>query len=508
LAEWERELADRPVHFFHLIQGENSVQAVDFQKHYRSEAGYLLDTDYAVAKAYKAMGWPTYVCVDAEGKISGRWLGLGDKNGPEARKTLEAALAKATGGPPKGAFCTGTICVLPSDKDNLESEATMAADQRGRAHLVFVRQRGSGGDLLHRTWDAQKWSDPQPITRVAADHYSPSLCQDAKDGLWLVWCSNQAASGKYDVWAVRYDGEHWAAPMQVTQSNDDAAHPRAAVDSQGNLWVTYYRWIPWRHGLSRDREIFVRRYDGKTWSDETQVSPTDVPRYEDHTDPSIAADGQGNAWVAWVWDTHPEKNWAYAPTFGQTVFARRLRADGELQPLEMVAVRAASMRAAKNQPTWAFAPELTCRQDQPWFLFAAHEPNGGAHAALLTARSAAKEYPAPTRLGTDPKLICTPRFVEDRDGKLYAIWSAPVAGHFAVKLAALGAGGQWGEERVVWQEDGKAGQSPAADLRFPVGAFDANHRLHLAAVRISLGGAPGEEQAKNEVAVKEIDVTK
>lgn len=491
LVDLEHKYADKPVHFFHVLVGENSVQAVDFKKHYRSEAGYLLDTNYKVAKSYEAMSWPMYVIVDAEGNLAGRWQSLTKKKDRAAIvDALEGALKGAKGGPPKGAFCTADTCVAPSAADAQETQPTLRADAAGRVHLVYVRERGATGELYHRIHDAGKWSEPQRITKTAADHYAPALCDDRQGGLWLVWCSNEAASGKYDVWAQHFDGQKWSSAQAVTTCDDDAAHPRAAVDSAGRLWVTYYRWIPWSTGLSRDREVFVRRYDGTNWTDEIQLSPKDVPIHEDHTDPSIVADGRGNVWVAWVWDTHPQRNWPYPATFGQTMFARSIDARGELGPLEMVAVRAPSAKAAMQNPSWVFAPELVCRDDQPWFLAAGHTlGDGGAgteHAAYVTYRKGAGEYPAPRRLGGDFTLVCTPRFVEDRGGHLAALWSAPTGDHHVVKLARLGDDGQWGDEQTAWTE-------PGAELRFPVGAFDAKGTLVLAATKITAG--------KNEIAV-------
>lgn len=491
LVELERTYADRPVHFFHVVVGENAAQALDFQKHYRSEAGFLLDTNYRVAKSYEALSWPTYVIVDAAGNLAGRWQGLAQKKNRNAIvDVLEGALKDAQGGPPKGAFCTADTCFAPSAADAQETQPVLRADAAGRVHLVYVRERGATGELHHRIYADGRWSEPQRITKTAADHYAPALCGDRQGGLWLVWCSNEAASGKYDVWAQHFDGHKWSSAQAVTACNDDAAHPRAAVDSAGRLWVTYYRWIPWSPGLTRDREVFVRRHDGRGWSDEIQISPTDVPIHEDHTDPSIVADERGNVWVAWVWDTHPNNDWPYPATFGQAMFARSIDVRGEIGPVEMVAVRAPSAKAATKNPHWVFAPELVCREDQPWFLASGHTLGDGRHgvehAAYVTYREGKGEYPAPRRLGGDFTLVCTPRFVEDRDGHLAALWSAPTGRHYVVKVTRLGDDGQWGDERTVWME-------PEADLRFPVGAFDAKGTLVLAATHVKAG--------KNAIAV-------
>lgn len=486
MAEWERRYADKPVHFFHVLCGENPVQALDYKKHYRLDAPHLLDTTYAVSNSYKAGSWPTSVLVDAEGNLAGRWPGalLDEKNRPAMAKTLDDVLTRAKGGPPKGAYCSGTTCFVRSAQHTFEQQPTLTADGHGRLHLVFVRDTGGSGDLFHQVYDGKQWSEPARITRSAADDYSPFVCRDgpdAPDAVRLVWCSNRAASGKYDVWTRRFDGATWSAPEAVTQTDDDAAHPRATVDARGNFWVTYYRWIRWANGQSRDREIFVRYHDGTKWSDELQLSPTDVPAYEDHADPSVAADAGGNVWVAWAWDTHPEaESWPFAPTFGSTIFARQLRAGQPPSRLQMVAMRAQSIQAAMNNPTWAFLPEVYCRGDQPWFVFESHSPESPNHACTVTRYEPDQGFPAPERLGLNATFVCTTRLVEDRTGRLVALWSAPAGEHFAVHLAILDRTGQWGDEKTVWAD-------PKADVRFPTAAFDADNRLWVAAVQTTLG---------------------
>ena len=55
---------------------------------------------------------------------------------------------------------------------------------------------------------------------------------------------------------------------------------------------------------SRDKEVYLRRFENGEWSREVQISPKDVPAYEDHTDPTVSAYRDGVI-VAWSWDFHP-----------------------------------------------------------------------------------------------------------------------------------------------------------------------------------------------------------
>lgn len=491
MAELERKYADRPVHFFHVTCGENPIQALDFRKHYRSEAAHLLDTDYRVSDAFRAGSWPTTVLVDPEGRIAGRWLGVTEEGKwVDALAKLDACLERADGGPPKGSYCLDGKCYVRRAGSAWENEPALAADGAGNLHLVYTREVGGCGDLFERTLTGDTWSEPARITTSAGDDYAPALCHDGERGLRLVWCSNRGPSGKYDIWTCRWDGSAWSPAEQVSKTDDDAARPRCVVDAQGNFWVTYYRWMAWGPRRSRDREVFVRYHDGRAWSAELQISPTDVPRYEDHADPAIAADGAGNVWVAWAWDTHPEEGkWAYDPTFGSAVFARQLRANQPMSQVQLVGMRAPSIAAAKRSAQWAFAPEVMCRSDVPWFAFAAHAP-GGEHACAITRYEVGSGFPAPERLGINSSFVCTPRLISDPAGGLVAIWSAKLSANDTVQLARLDASGSWSPGRVVWSD-------PEASLWLPVGAFDAAGRLWLAAVRT----AP----SVCEVVVKRVD---
>jgi hypothetical protein len=91
--------------------------------------------------------------------------------------------------------------------------------------------------------------------------------------------------------------------VRLTDSGDDAMHARMACDDKGHVWAAYYKW----HKMgkySRDKEVYIRKLENGQWSNEIRISPTDVPQYEDHSEPSISAYGSGVA-IAWSCDFYP-----------------------------------------------------------------------------------------------------------------------------------------------------------------------------------------------------------
>ena len=127
---------------------------------------------------------------------------------------------------------------------------------------------------------------------------------------------------------------------------------RMAMDAPGTLWITYYKWQKNAQGISRDKEIFVRTLKNETLSKELRVSPTDVPSYEDHTDPAIALVGDKTL-VSWSWDYHRPRGYTQEPE-SPTIFLRTVDADLTLgkpfhasgRSIDMVPVLAAQGKVA------------------------------------------------------------------------------------------------------------------------------------------------------------------
>jgi hypothetical protein len=110
---------------------------------------------------------------------------------------------------------------------------------------------------------------------------------------------------------------------QLSFSDDDAMSPKIAAGPGGQVTVTYYEWA-WLWGSSRDRNIFARTYDPaqRAWGPEVEVSPH-VSEVEDHTDPDVAFDRQGNPCIVWSYDYHPHLYKKPLDAAQPTIFAAR-----------------------------------------------------------------------------------------------------------------------------------------------------------------------------------------
>jgi hypothetical protein len=197
----------------------------------------------------------------------------------------------------------------------VESRPSLFFDGKGDLQLLYVEGDAHGHRIRVRGVE-KPISSTDAFDAVAA-------------GRFVFWVG-LAASGKYDVFAKRWpDGK----PVNLTDSDDDAMDPAATIAADGSVWVAYTRWRK-MGTVSRDKEVYARRFDGKSWSAEIRLSPDDVPVYEDHTDPAIAPDGKDGVAVAWAWDMHRMRDPKYARyqtsyhAEAPTIFGRRATASG------------------------------------------------------------------------------------------------------------------------------------------------------------------------------------
>ena len=157
--------------------------------------------------------------------------------------------------------------------------------------------------------------------------------------LWVVW--SQQAAGNFDIYARAFDEERnsWLETTRLSSHPFPDINHAVAADSKGRLWVVWQGF----HGDNSD--VFLRYYDGKTWSKEIssdagsgqrlgargggrspgqsshcvgylperklrrlhadvrrrrigpEMAVTDTPRFEAHA--SIAIDSSDRVWVAW-----------------------------------------------------------------------------------------------------------------------------------------------------------------------------------------------------------------
>lgn len=293
-----------------------------------------MDPDQAFEQPYNPKGyWPSLMLVGPDGKVKFQRTNLVDRE-PQLIALLKKAEATRPHISPK---LVDGIAYMPGTLERSgESQAaqprerftSLAAGPDGKVYLVLTSCRASNSDILLRIWDGQAWSNDIPVAATDADEYDGTVLAGKNGDVWICWTSN-AQDDMYNIYVTELQSVLTGVqPIRVTDAPDDAMHGRMACDAQDGLWITYYQWQKHRADISRDKEVYVRCLRGTSLSKAIQISPTDVPWYEDHTDPAIIPVDNGMM-VCWSWDYHRPKGYT-EEALSPSIFARMI--DDRLVP--------------------------------------------------------------------------------------------------------------------------------------------------------------------------------
>lgn len=385
--------------------------------------------------------------VDKAGRVV--WKGASSVN--KERRTIERLLNEMAQG--AGAVQTvemESVSYMPATLEQsgeLEKSrrrdrfTSLACGRDGKVYVVFTSNRNGNSDVFIRAYDGNSWSEDTGVADSNADEFDGTVLVDKQDRVWVCWTSN-AESARYNIFCRSFtDLSDSNLPVQVTRSRDDAMHGRMACDDKGGVWVSYYQWHRMR-GRSRDKEVYVRRWDGQRWSAEIQVSPTDVPDYEDHCDPAIAGYEDGVI-VAWSWDFHQPEG--YTKQAEQpTVFLRRVSSDLNLS-------RAAAVSGRGIDMTPAVAVGADKRIWVAWDSLGGREKAVCLKEASLGADGGTEEIRKP---GGRVVNVCSPCFAAGANDVVTLVWSQTSDGkRWVLRRADFEAArNRWSDAKAVESE--------------------------------------------------------
>jgi peroxiredoxin len=446
-----------------VVALDNELASLDFQKHYRLNCVQLLDTNRKFEYSLNnRRGWTFLVLVDAQGKPVYKANSPKEDDYKAIYKRLKsapvAAEVKTTlqNGIP---YMPATIERNTKQADvRNERFASIAADTHGNIYTVFTVSDDNSSDVFMRYYDGAKQSEDIPISSTDADEYDATVLVDNNGKVWISWCSN-AKGGRYNIFIAQLDhSQRPLIPYQLTKSDDDAMHPRMACDKQGNLWVTYYKWKK-RNGRSRDKEVYIQKLSRDRWTEEIQVSPTDVPWYEDHTEPAIASYKDG-VMVAWSWDFHPpiQGYSKYATT--PTIFMRPI--DSQMKPGKIIS--ASEKKIDVTPAIFTSNNHVLCTWD-----------SAGRNKNLSLAYVDPNKDTAPKSIQKQPDVsnVCSPCIAGSKDGRVSVVWSENGNGnHWVLKHAYYHLDSQrWTSGDVIVNK---------GNPRFPSAAYDSAGKLWIA----------------------------
>jgi len=375
-----------------------------------------MDFDYSVSRAYHAQGWPTFVVIDAEGVI--RFHGFdSDHDLREVRRCL-SDLLKAKPAGVKTAVSSQGIAYLPevqaARQARQDRSPRLCFDPAGNPLVVFCSNRGGTNSVYLRRYDQQgRQVNEERLSPAEVESYAPDCVTDSSGALWVTWC---AWTGPYyDIFVhCCREGEE-PVTERLTKSDDDAMAPKIAAGPGGLLTVAYYEWaMLW--GSSRDRNIFARRFDPArhAWDAAREISPHS-PEVEDHTDPDVVMDPQGNNWVVWSYDYHSQLYKKPVDAEQPTIFAARV-ASNTVSPPTLVGATGQFRNAIDLFPSAALDS-----QGVLWCAWDCSEPNRCIRLARLNM--ADNTFKAITVFGERGETCSTPELSPASGERLLLAWS-------------------------------------------------------------------------------------
>ena len=162
----------------------------------------------------------------------------------------------------------------------------VAEDSEGRIWVVWSERTDEDWDLYARTFDGQKWTPRQKLTRGSHPNIFHRLVADPTGALHLVWIGYQ--DGQSHVLLSTLRGSEWSKPAEI--SGPSAWMPDAASDSAGNLYIA---WDSYRTG---NYDIFLRKVNADGSMEPIQ-QVTHSGKFQAHA--SVAVDPAGRVWLAW-----------------------------------------------------------------------------------------------------------------------------------------------------------------------------------------------------------------
>jgi hypothetical protein len=296
---------------------------------------------------------------------------------------------------------------------------SVAVDGTGGVVVVWSEFQDGNWDLRQRTYDPGKrsWSEPRRLTRNSGTDTDAVLATAPDGKVWMAWQSWN--DGQADILLAPVDD--LSSPARVGDSPSNEWSPAIAIDKSGRVHVAYDTYQAGNY----DIQLRTRAADGTLGSARTVASS---PKFEAR--PSVAADPQGRAWVAYEertkdWGKDAENLLQGAGTTLYRSSAVRVRCvDGNrlLDAPDPVAGASVALQAMNSFPRIA-----ADRSGRIWLVYrhrqeARNSGVGGAWVGQVTSLSG-KEWAVPAVLaGSDGMLDNRAAIVMPNDGPPLAFY--------------------------------------------------------------------------------------
>jgi len=461
------EYARKNVFFIHTLGGDEDVPNIHFKKHYRLDYPVISDNLDQLRHIIRVRGITNVAVFDGKGvcvfnkeQMGEDPVGLEQSIADALKEVKQSDLRE------RAHIVNGSVyapAVSKQERIIHERMPKLAAGENGELHLVYVSDESGSNDVLLRSYANGRWGEDVKVAATEADEYAPTVVSTGP-GKALVAYVGQA-KGRYEIFSVAVDGDKVAKSRQVSRSKDDAMAPFLGIGRKGDVWLAWYEWAK-MGALSRDREILLVKSKGSAWSKPVQVSPKNVPTYEDHADPVVCGDGKGGAWVAWAWDYHGTLR-EKPPVDENSVFLRHVDKGMKMGPILAPGWRGEG-RARDYVPSLAVTPDGV-----PWVAWDnSHKSSLGYGAKAIFVNSLrGDDFEDQSEAAAIPGTLDTPQLLLDPEGQVHLLWGQQTREGW--KLCARCLGPQETTKARKLKIEGKV-------PRYPTGCFDTGGCLWVA----------------------------
>ncbi len=186
---------------------------------------------------------------------------------------------------------------------NAAAAPMVAVDSSGNAVAVWMEWAPGRKTLYANRYSGGSWSAPVQIDDPAGDnasHYDPprhAVVMDANGNALIVWRQENAARTAYNIHARRCPAGALSgceAPVTIAPGNGWPDFPQLALAPSGDAIAA------WKQADGNAERIYANHYSASSnsWNaNPSLVGGADIPSSEG---PQIAIDGYGNATVVWT----------------------------------------------------------------------------------------------------------------------------------------------------------------------------------------------------------------
>lgn len=142
---------------------------------------------------------------------------------------------------------------LLTDPANNAMRPSIAVDDSGFVHVVWIDKRGSFEQIYYRRCGPSGWESEIALTDDAATHYHPSIDVAGGEAVLAYWQSTDGGTNS-EVYFRRRIAGTWTGPVRISNAAGRSELPCLIAGPNRNLHLA---WVDTRDG---NQEIYYREY--------------------------------------------------------------------------------------------------------------------------------------------------------------------------------------------------------------------------------------------------------